>query len=309
MSECAGYDGVQVKGYHGPNWFTERGVQLKRREIERKGLPVLKRCKFLTLTTDGHGLVDPVVAYEKGKDRMRRFLAKLREVIGPFAWAWKLELHDDGYPHWHLIIDYRKFIPPDFLEMFTVWWGLGRVNVTGIKQKRFRYLFKYVSKMASGDCDEESGLDLPSWVLDYQKRLKDGRMSSGIRFWQTGGGFYTIVKKGEEKEEKPQRTSRVPYTFRLRWSMWMRKATIFVKDADGNYLRSRQVLFRQPYHEVVQQVINAFVDGKAAHVPNASGWMCGLSIISNQVELWMRNQINQLSSHYSRRGTVFFSAD
>ncbi|GHB99560.1 hypothetical protein GCM10007047_14790 [Cerasicoccus arenae] len=86
------------------------------------------------------------MAFEKGRKRMRRFLARVRKAIGPFAWAWKLEFHEDGYPHWHLIIDYRKKIPPDFLEMFTIWWGLGRVHVAGIKQKQFEYLFKYVSK-------------------------------------------------------------------------------------------------------------------------------------------------------------------
>ncbi|QYY34909.1 hypothetical protein [Ruficoccus sp. ZRK36] len=315
MSELENFYGVQVRGYHGPNWITERGVYLKRKEIERKGLPVLKRCKFLTLTTDGHGLMPPQEVYELGSARMRRFLAKVRKVIGKFGWAWKLEFHEDGYPHWHLIIDYRKKIPPDFLDMFTKWWGLGRVNVQGIREKRFRYLFKYVSKMASGDCDEETGLDLPGWVLDYRKRRKDGRLTAGIRFWQTGGGFYTKPAKADDEEgdepkgKKPQQTSRVPYTLRQRWGMWMRKGTVYVKGWGGKYLRSQQVYFQRPYHEVAQTVINAFVGGKAAPVSNALGFMCGLELINKEIQLWKRKQINRLATYYSRTGTVFFSVD
>ncbi|MGE9295982.1 MAG: rolling circle replication-associated protein [Puniceicoccales bacterium] len=309
MSEIPEYYGVQIRGYHGANWFTSRGVYLKRREIEKKGLPVLKRCKFLTLTVDGHGYISERKAYELGKERMRRFLAKLRSVIGPFAWAWKLEFHEDGYPHWHLIIDYRKMIPPDFLDRFTDWWGLGRVNVAGIKQKRFQYLFKYVSKMASGDCDPDAEIDLPSWVLDYFKILADGRRSAGIRFWQTGGGFYTMVKAAPAKPKKEKRSSRLPLTIRQRWEMWKRKATVFVRGMHGDIRCSRQILFRQPYHEVICQVIRAFVDGKAAHVPNVLGFMCGLSIISNQIDEWILNKIKQMAVYRSRTEMVFLSVD
>lgn len=30
MNELEDYYGIQIKGYYGPNWFSERGVYLKR---------------------------------------------------------------------------------------------------------------------------------------------------------------------------------------------------------------------------------------------------------------------------------------
>ncbi|MEO0797548.1 MAG: hypothetical protein AAFX93_20570, partial [Verrucomicrobiota bacterium] len=43
---------LEVKPYNAPNWYTRSGVELKRRAIEKKGLPPWKQCLFITLTLD-----------------------------------------------------------------------------------------------------------------------------------------------------------------------------------------------------------------------------------------------------------------
>jgi len=310
MSEREGFTGVQVRSYYGANWFTDRGVREKRRLIEQKGLPNLKRCLFVTLTIP-EGVCSPRKAYETGKERLRRFLGAFRKAIGrEFAWAWKLEFQENGYPHWHVILDYRQHIPPEFLYLFEKWWGLGRVNVERLKYETFSYLFKYVSKSVAGDVDPETGIPLPDWVLDYRKTLKDGRVSAGIRFWQTGGGFYTQEPEPVEqvaKDPEPQRTCRVQYTIRQRWSMWMRKATIFIKNAEGRYTFSRQVYFKQPFCEVISQVVQALLNGKATAVPGCNGWSCRLSTIKEL--LCQTNQMDLSAACLSSRGMVYFSAD
>jgi hypothetical protein len=326
--------GVQVQSYYGANWFTDRGVRAKRKLIEKKGLPNLKRCLFITLTIP-EDVCSPRKAYETGKAKLRRFLASIRKNFNgghKLAWAWKLEFQANGMPHWHMLVAFPEHIPQEFLFHFEEWWGLGRVNVKRIKYAEFAYLFKYVSKEVAGDVDPETGIPLPSWVLDYKKTLKDGRVSAGIRFWQTGGGFYTREKEevfallciivallvrgfrakgrtGEsEAPEEPQekRSSRVPYTIRQRWAMWMRKATVFIKDAEGRYRFSRQVYFEKPYCEIKALVANLLLNGKAAGVPGYHGWRCRFSELNQY--LCKTNQTDLQLPCLSSPGMVYFSA-
>jgi len=316
MSEREGYEGLQLRAYHGANWFTDRGVREKRRLIEKKGLPNVKHCLFITLTIP-EGVCLPCHAYEKGKARVPLFLRAFRKAIGRnFAWAWKLEFQQNGMPHWHLIVDFKEHIPPEFLYLFEKWWGLGRVNVKRLKYDEFLYLFKYVSKAVSGDTDPETGIPLPSWVLDYKRTLKDGRVSAGIRFWQTGGGFYQNVETSkpsaegsDEVCEKPAeaRTCRLPMTIRQRWALWMRKGTLFIKDWEGRYRFSRQVYFTQPFCEVLSQVVQALQNGKAAAVPGCFGFNCRPSIIKEM--LCQMNQMDLEMACLLSRGMVYFSAD
>ncbi len=316
MSERDDYTGLQVRGYQGANWFTERGVREKRRLIEKKGLPELRRCLFITLTIP-EGFIEPCVAYEKGKKRLPQFLRSFRKATGrSFAWAWKLEFQENGMPHWHLIVDFREHIPPEFLYLFEKWWSLGRVNVKRLKHDEFAYLFKYVSKGANGDADPETGIGLPAWVLDYQKKLKNGRTTAGLRFWQTGGGFYTKAvdkhdQPGEAPAEKPAagepRYSRIPLTIRQRWALWMRKGTLFVKDREGQYRFSRQVYFTQPFREVLLRVVQASMSGTAAAARGCLGFDCRPSTIGKLI--CKTNQTDYQRACLYRPGTVFFSAD
>jgi hypothetical protein len=316
MNEREDFTGLQVRGYQGANWFTKRGVREKRRLIEKKGLPDMRRCLFITLTIP-EGVREPWTAYETGKKRLPQFLRAFRKAIGrSFAWAWKLEFQENGMPHWHLIVDFRERIPQDFLYLFEKWWSLGRVNVKRLKRDEFAYLFKYVSKAADGDADPETGIGLPAWVLDYQKKLKDGRTKAGLRFWQTGGGFYTKAKSATEKPatspaEKPAarepRFSRVPLTIRQRWALWMRKGTLFVKDREGQYRFSRQVYFTQPFREVLLRVAQATMNGSAAAARGCLGFNCRPSTIEKL--LCQNHQTDYRRACLFRPGTVFFSAE
>ncbi|GHC12586.1 rolling circle replication-associated protein [Cerasicoccus arenae] len=299
---------LEVRPYSAPNWFTRSGVELKRRAIERKGLPPWKQCLFLTLTLDPI-IGEPVEAYERGKDRVRRFLSALRDVIGPFPWAWKLEFQDNGYAHWHLIVHYKKRIPRDCLCLIGQWWGLGRTNVERLRYKKFRYLFKYVSKGAF-DGDSSEGLNLPEWLLDYEN---GGRM----RFWQTGGGFYTKTQDpdwdvleggrygvgcyGQEYYEPAQekstvkRFSYIRRTIRQQWRVWMRKAKVCIRDERCHYpIKSIYVVLRTHYTEFYQKGVNLTLRGKAA--------LSGLCVyltpakIMESIEQWQKIQLNRITT-------------
>ena len=105
------------------NWLTKEGVALKRAELEKKGIPNMRRWRFITLTLDPSLWEDidfretpnapvqvipaEVQGYLAGKERMRRWLLAMREILGDAAWCWKLEFQDNGWAHWHVCYSYK----------------------------------------------------------------------------------------------------------------------------------------------------------------------------------------------------------
>lgn len=185
----------ELMPYYSESWFTAEGARLKARRLKRRGVPAIKNWRFITLTIADRTL-SPREAYEKGKDRLRRFFALWRRRIGAFRWLWKLEFHHDesGWPHWHIFLEYKKRLPLEALREVDKWWGLGRTKVQRVNRADIKYLWKYVAKGAD---------DLPLWVQHYKGRM---------RVVQTCKGFF-------EKSPARKAVRRVP-------RMCMRRTTI-----------------------------------------------------------------------------------
>lgn len=179
---------IELHAFAAESWFTAEGARIKAKRLQQAGIPDLTNWRFVTLTLAIRH-ISPSEAYQKGKQRIRRFLVKFRRAIGRrFHWCWKLEFHhdDDGYPHWHLLIDYRNRIPPEILRDLEVWWNLGRVNVRRVRKQDIPYVFKYVAKGPD---------DLPEWVCCHKGRL---------RVFQACHGFYTARKPRKYVRQEPR---------------------------------------------------------------------------------------------------------
>jgi hypothetical protein len=224
-------NGPELHPYGSETWFTADGARLKLRRLQRAGLPQFTNWRFITLTMASRS-VHPLQAYEQGKDRLRRFFARFRKAIGrSFRWCWKLEFHEDGFAHWHLLIEYTKRIPPDVLDLVESWWGLGRINVQRVKRRDIFYLFKYVAKGVE---------DIPEWVAHHKGRL---------RVFQTSAGFYT--KRVGRKVEKKERRScllKVDLITRLGWDA--RKALLVTVNKYGER-RVRAVKLRITFNALL----------------------------------------------------------
>ena len=207
---------AEMHAYASESWFTEPGARIKRRRLERAGLPDFANWRFITLTLAGRQ-VSPLEGYRNGKARIRRFLARLRQAVGrKFLWCWKLEFHhdDDGYPHWHLLIEYKLPIPEAMLLELERWWGLGRVNVRRVKRKDIDYAFKYVAKGADG---------VPEWIARYRGPL---------RVFQASEGFYQR-RKPRKAERKEPRFCLVKFDLRARLEQDLRKGLLIREDWRG----------------------------------------------------------------------------
>ena len=237
---------VCVRTYDSPNWLTVQGVAAKRRQIEKKGIPDLTWCKFLTLTIDPDKFAGPCEAYLKAKARLREFVRKaIAAGIFPEGCAgfWKLEFHESGWPHWHMVVMHRPMWTVEQLRALDELWGNGWVNVEAIKDNQFWYLWKYCFKPpVSEDQRDPSGvLRVPDWFADYYQPATDGKPPQSfarVRFFQTFGDFYTGVETIIPPDPAPPKFSFVPRPVRDVHNEAKGKVQLISRKSNGRYLSS-----------------------------------------------------------------------
>jgi len=224
-------EGPELHAYASEGWWTAEGARMKVRRLQKAGLPDFTDWRFVTMTMATRS-ISPLAAYNLGKGRLRRFLARFRKAIGRrFLWCWKLEFHDDGYAHWHLLIEYTKRIPTEILGELENWWGLGRVNVRRVNGRDIRYVFKYVAKGPE---------EVPDWVAHHKGRL---------RVFQASQGFYTRRKVRAAKRSEPRTCLlRVDLTTRLGWDQ--RKA-LLITTTERGVRRVRVVKLRMTFNALL----------------------------------------------------------
>lgn len=258
-------DHVQVRAYSPPNWFTAAGVNKKRRQIELRGLPSFFQWRFITLTIDpkpfeerGEGALH---AYLAGKAKMAYFLDECRKCglwKSTAKWAWKLEFHRNGWPHWHLLVSRTEKMSDAEIAKVKEVWHLGATDVEMVRDDCFIYSFKYAFKPVLQrdpvtDELQDDAVCVPDWFLDYsgQKLVKviDPRDKSEtyefkpttfakVRFWQTSAGFYTGIKPSVVPSEKVQIAWVIPQPARVGFERVGSQVQIVSRKRSGRYAAS-----------------------------------------------------------------------
>lgn len=188
---------ITLRPYNPPTFMTILGSLAKVRQLKRKGFPVnLRNWRFVTLTFDRSQYPDPAKAHDLGKRHLREMMYQLRKRYGIHRWCWKMELHEPDdetgliFPHFHLLLDYKRPIPlPEILAL----WGKGRVEIKGVTDSEFEYLFKYVTKAVDF---------LPDWLTTRTR----------VRLFQTSRGFFPTGGTVAEKRPSPRHGLGVPET-------------------------------------------------------------------------------------------------
>ncbi|MDB6166301.1 MAG: hypothetical protein JWQ83_1441, partial [Lacunisphaera sp.] len=177
---------LTLRPYVVPNFWTALGASAKLRQLERRGFPAnIRNWRFVTLTMDRVRYPDPSEAYEVGKRHLRQFLYELKKTYRFTRSCWKLEFHkadterdDQKWPHWHLLIDYKR--PIQYSDIDALW-GKGRTEIKGVTDSGFKYLFKYVTKSVA---------DLPEWITSRRS----------VRLFQMSKGFLPASGGANEKQ-------------------------------------------------------------------------------------------------------------
>ncbi len=256
-----------IKEFIPASWFHPVGIfKVLARFWDR--LPDVSGKLFLTLTLDPKNYASEETAFEDSRDWMRKVFFQLRQGVQHESKTYvidapycvKVEFHESGWVHYHVIFLTRRFLPKELLAEL---WGLGTVTVQRITNTDFHYLLKYVTKPA----------DLPGWVLK-RKRL---------RVFQTTKGFLQplpekpkVINLLDALKPKQHRAS---YTMDERFWRW---ACMGVLRQNG---LARTVKFHIPYREIFDHlVLSAALDGRY----KGSG-----EIIINRKEgltLWLKTQ-------------------
>ena len=204
------------------NFITPIGAYKKQQQIEAKGMQNLKNARFITLTLDRDRMGDSETGYVTGKRQLRQFMYELRKALGvtekEAPHCWKLEFHEDGWPHWHILFLYPKLLP---FELVDAAWRLGRTETQRVTKSDLAYLFKYVTK---------GGEKLPLYITEQKQ----------VRFWQTSKHFHDVratapstasprqsdeAKTSEANTQKCQKI-RKESTLGERLARWMRTISI-----------------------------------------------------------------------------------
>ena len=126
MSQEPELDAV-ASGYVPESWFHPIGIHKVVRKIEER-LPKISGNLFITLTLDPALFAGPEAGFNRARDRIRRLFHKLRKGVNwegkriqlKAAYCVKLEFHESGWPHFHILFLTRRFLPGPLLNHL---WG------------------------------------------------------------------------------------------------------------------------------------------------------------------------------------------
>jgi len=236
-----------IKEFIPASWFHPVGIyKVLARFWDR--LPDVSGKLFLTLTLDPKNYADEETGFDDSRNWLRKVFYRLRQGVEHDGKAYtidapycvKVEFHESGWVHYHVIFLTRRFVPKELLADL---WGRGWVEVQRIKNSDFHYLLKYVTKP-----DE-----LPEWV---KKRKR-------LRVFQTSGGF--LKPAAERKAAMPKKAAegltakkkRASYTIDERFWRWACMAVL------RQFGKARTVRFQIPYRELFDHlVLSAALDGR-----------------------------------------------
>jgi len=208
-------------------WWTPRGAWGNARRIQPR-MPDCKGWVMITLTLDHTRFDGPLDGYQTAMRDFKFFQRRLSRFNGrPLRWARKMELHVNGWPHWHLICNLRKLSRHELARLDSVW-SHGATNIKYLRNSSAAaYCLKYAVKTAALlGIDDAYGL--PDWVLDYQGKL---------RWWQTHD-FYDVhdVRSLSQENVKPKL---LPFTIRESIDHTLKSVEILVFDQQNRNLLSR----------------------------------------------------------------------
>jgi hypothetical protein len=235
-----------LKEFVPASWFHPVGIYKVLARI-RNRLPDVGGKLFLTFTLDPKLYANEEAAFEDSRNWLRKVFFQLRHGVEhegkiytiDAPYCIKVEFHESGWVHYHVIFLTRRFLPKELLAEL---WGLGWVKVQRITNANFHYLLKYVTKPD----------DLPEWV---KKRKR-------LRVFQSTKGFLkpSLEPKHSLKSDwdafKPKQ-HRASYTMGERFLRWARMG---VSRLNG---MAHTVLFRVPYRDIFDHlVLSAALDGR-----------------------------------------------
>ena len=173
------------------NCYKQKGGS--KRFSNRLALMDYRFVRQLILTVDPKKFPDGQTAFEYIRDKkaIAQYMRDLQRTSGVkiIDWAWCLEWHKNGFPHWHLFVQVEKSGRAGMIgnEVLLRHWKYGLVREQYIHNeqhwKRFTEYFAkngYFNPKNSGDDRKKHQLELPEWAKKVSYRIR----KTGSKPWK-----------------------------------------------------------------------------------------------------------------------------
>ncbi|MCW5547688.1 MAG: hypothetical protein KIT44_01870 [Opitutaceae bacterium] len=251
-----------LRPYHPASWFHPVGIWKVLAKLKPR-LPDVGGRLFLTFTLNPTLFANPSLAFETGRDQLRRVFFKLRRGVEwegrryviDAPYCVKVEFHENGWAHFHVVFLTRRFLPGPLLNDI---WAYGRTNVRRIRNDEFHYLLKYVTK----------GAGLPDWIKNRTR----------LRVFQSSRGFYR-TPAAAKPPSKPTGRKRKTSLIGERLLRWSRTALLQTGE------QFRQLILGAPFADLLAEHILSVAQDRR-YLGN------GHILINDLTQLipWIRNQ-------------------
>lgn len=230
-------------------------------QADRMSLMTWNRVRFVTLTLDRSLVGQGEEAYNwyKNTKPLGRFIQDLRRSgVVVTDWTANLEWHDDGSPHWHVLIETDKSGKAGQIGQGRLHdrWPYGRIHEGFFKsENQFKDFLGYFQKSGYLHKDKQHQIELPSWSqADHWRGAKINRFSSMRR---PG----VDERKPTVKLEEPSVPAyeRPPTTYQDRLDLCGDETEVWAIDRSGR--QELLLKFRIPYYLLVEELAGAYEDG------------------------------------------------
>lgn len=230
-----------------------------------------RRVRMITLTLNPANWVDGEDAYMwyKLHKPVGRFIENLKRAgIVITDWTCNMEWHDNGFPHWHLLIEVDKpgkagMIGQELLHKLWSWGDENhRIHEWFFKsEERFKKFTGYFAKTGYLQKDKQHQMILPSWANGQGwEGMKINRFSSMRR----PGASQT--SRPETSKKEPVKRPRRAMTYATKHSrcgnsveIW--EVEVFGEPYNPTFSRTRKGVFNVPYDVAIAHLEGEFYKG------------------------------------------------
>jgi hypothetical protein len=221
-----------------------------------------RKTRMLTLTFDRAitGAGEEAYVWYREKKPIGRFIQNLgRAGVKVEDWTCNLEWHDDGTPHFHLLIQVSKSGRAGQIgqELIHRCWPYGRIHEYYLKtESSFLKFLGYFGKTGYLHKNKQHQITLPPWTAgEHWRGKKINRFSSMKHLGQGESGRQAIPSEAEQLEEADQQEMN---TYQERLARCGQETNFWLVPP-GQPERFIQKLL-VPFREVVEMMSGRFVE-------------------------------------------------
>lgn len=242
-----------------------------------------RRTRMVTLTLNPANWLDGEDAYVwyRLHSPIGYFIQNLgRAGVVVTDWTCNMEWHDNGFPHWHLMIEVDKpgpagMIGEKLIHQLWSWGGLvHRIHESPFRsEKHFKKFTGYFAKSGYLHKDKQHQIELPGWASGQ------GWAGQRIPRFTSKRGPITRNPETEPDETAKRLVRKLTYAAKHekcghQVEIWEMAITTNLKTREQTFIRSKIGVFNVSYDLVVQYLDGEFYESVGYSLEGTTKFVC-----------------------------------